>query len=104
MKHELKAILYDKKGRVLSIGFNSYIKSHPYMAKLSAKHKDPFKIFLHAEVDAILKCKDLTKAHRILITRVSKSGRLLLAKPCKICQTAIEAAGISIIEYSQDLL
>lgn len=100
IKHSLKAIIFDKKGKVLSIGYNNYLKTHPYMAKLSAKQGMPQKIFLHAEVSAILKCHDLSKAHKILVTRIGKSGELLLAKPCKICQSAILAAGIKIIEHS----
>jgi tRNA(Arg) A34 adenosine deaminase TadA len=99
-KFSLKAVIYDKKGNVLSIGQNSYIKSHPYMKELASKHGMPYKIFLHAEVAAILKCNDLSKAYRILVTRTGKSGDLLLATPCKICQSAISAAGIKIIEHS----
>lgn len=98
--HNLKAIIFDKKGNVLSIGENNYLKSHPYMAELAAKANMPQKIYLHAEVAAILKCHDLSKAYRILITRVSPGGNLLLAAPCKICQSAILAAGIKIIEHS----
>lgn len=100
IKHSLKAVIFDKKGNVLSIGENSYLKSHPYMKELSARHGMPYKIFLHAEIAAILKCRDLSKAYRILVTRVGRSGDLLLAKPCKICHPAIIAAGIKIIEHS----
>ncbi len=100
VKHNLRAIIFDKKGNVLSIGSNSYLKSHPYMKELATRHGMPYKIFLHAEVAAILKCNDLSKAHRILVTRTGRSGNLLLATPCKICQTAIAAAGIKIIEHS----
>lgn len=99
-RHNLKAVIFNKKGHVLSTGFNNYLKTHPYMKKLAVRNLTPEKLYLHAEVAAILRCKDLSKAHRILITRVGKSGDLLLAKPCKICQTAIKAAGISIIEHS----
>lgn len=98
--HNIKAIIFDKKGRVLSIGHNDYNKSHPVMAALSAKHNEPYKIYPHAEVMAILKCKDLTKAYKILVTRVNNKGDLLLAKPCAICQGAIKAAGITLIEHS----
>ena len=102
MKQVLKAVIYDKKGRVLSIGENNYIKSHPYQAKLAKAVGGEYehKIYLHAEVAAILKCKDLSKAHRIVVTRVGKTGDLLLAAPCKICQSAIKAAGIKLIEHT----
>ena len=99
-KHELTAIIYDKKGRVLSIGQNSYIKTHPLQAKHADKVGLPEKQYLHAEIHAIVRCKDLSKAHRILITRFSKNGQPLLAKPCPVCQSAIHAAGIEIVEHT----
>lgn len=70
------------------------------MKELSSKLGMPYKIFLHAEVAAILKCHDLAKAHNILVTRVYKAGKLMVVKPCKICQSAIDAAGIKNLEYS----
>ncbi len=98
--HHLKAVIYDKRGRVLSIGENSFVKSHPYMKKLASAQGEPYKIFLHAEVAAILKCQDLSKAHRIMVTRTDDNGYLRLAAPCAICKSAIKAAGIKIIEHS----
>lgn len=100
IKHELTAIIYDKKGRVLSIGQNSYIKTHPLQAKHAQKVGLPDKQYLHAEVHAIARCKDLTKAHRILITRFGKNGQPMLAKPCPVCQSAIKAAGIDLVEHT----
>jgi deoxycytidylate deaminase len=99
-KHNLKAIIYDKQGRVLSIGENNYTKSHPIMAHYAEKVGEPYKIYLHAEVSAIIRCQDLSKAHRISVIRESKSGKYLPAKPCKICMTAIQATPIKIIEHT----
>jgi deoxycytidylate deaminase len=96
----ITAIIYDKRGRVLSVGQNSYIKTHPMQASFARKVGTEHKIFLHAEVHAIIRCKDLSKAHKILVTRYSKEGKPMLAKPCKICQSAIEAAGIKIVEHT----
>lgn len=98
--YNIKATIFDKKGNILAIAENSYVKSHPYMAKLSEQHGEPYKIFLHAEVAAILKCKRLDKAYRMLITRTGKSGRLLLVTPCEICKTALRATNIKVIEHS----
>lgn len=99
-KQSLTAIIYDKRGRVLSIGQNSYIKTHPLQAKHANKVGLPDKHYLHAEVHAIVKCKDLSKAHRIFISRFSKDGQPLIAKPCPVCQSAIRAAGINYIEHT----
>ena len=99
-KHDLTAIIYDKRGRVLSIGKNSYVKTHPIMQRL-AKHTDnPHRIFLHAEVSAILKCDRLEDAHKIVVFRFDKKGNPVNAKPCEICQSAIKATNIKIVEHT----
>ena len=100
VKQDLTAIIYDKRGRVLSIGKNSYIKTHPRMLDYSKAVGLPDKMFLHAEVDAIIKCRDLGKAHKISVYRFNKTGDTLLAKPCPVCQSAIEKAGIKLIEHT----
>jgi deoxycytidylate deaminase len=97
-KQFITATIYDKKGRLLSTGHNSYIKTHPMQARLAAEIGDPLKTFLHAEIDAIIKCKG--KPHKIKIERKNKQGRLGLAKPCPICELAIKRAKIKYIEYS----
>ena len=101
MKHQLTAIIYDKKGKVLSIGQNNYTKSHPKMSLHAKACGEPYKIFLHAEVAAILKCKDLSKAHKIFVYREGKNGTPLKAQPCKICMSAIAATPIKHIEWSE---
>jgi len=99
---DITAIIYDKKGRILSIGKNSYVKTHPKQALHAARVGRPEKVFLHAEMDAIIRCRDLTKAHRILVSRVSRKGKYANAKPCPICQDAINEAGIGEVEWTCD--
>lgn len=101
-RHALTAIIYDKKGRVLSIGKNSYTKTHPKMYRLGKITGKPDAIYLHAEIHAITKCRDLSKAHKIFISRWGKDGSPRLAKPCQICEEAIREAGIKLIEYTVD--
>jgi tRNA(Arg) A34 adenosine deaminase TadA len=93
-KHNLTAIIYDKKGRVLSIGKNSYVKTHPMMAKYANQVGEPQKLFLHAEIEAILRCKDLDKAYSIFVSRYNKHGHPALAAPCRVCQEAIKQSNI----------
>ena len=102
MKKEfnLTAIIYDKRGRVLSIGKNSYCKSHPIQARFAKQANLEHKIYLHAEVAAIVKCKDLSKAHKIVITRFGKSGQPRNACPCEACKLAIAHSGIKNIEHT----
>jgi tRNA(Arg) A34 adenosine deaminase TadA len=97
---DITAIIYDRKGRVLSIGKNSYIKTHPLQAKYANKVGLPEKQYLHAEIAAIVKCRDLAKAHKIEVLRVGRDGSFLLAKPCPVCQSAIKASGIKHIEHT----
>lgn len=96
------AKITDKRGRVLSIGFNSYIKTAPLQAKWAVRNKLPKKEFIHAEMMAIsrLKYQHLSKVHAIYVYRFDASGRPALAKPCKICQSAIKAANIKHVYYT----
>ncbi len=99
-KQALTAVIYDKRGKVISVGQNSYIKTHPLQALHAAKAGMPDKQFLHAEIHAIVKCKDLSRAHKIFVSRWDKKGRPALAKPCPVCMSAIESAGTEIIEHT----
>ena len=97
---QITAIIRDRRGKILSVGQNSYVKTHPLQAKHALKTGQPFRQFLHAEIHAIVRCRDLTRAHSIFVSRWDAKGNPVLAKPCVICQSAIEAAGIKIVEYT----
>lgn len=99
-RFDITAIIYDKRGRVLSIGKNSYFKTHPYQAKCAEQVGLPHKQFLHAEIHAIVRCRQLDKAHKIVVMRFDKEGKARNSKPCPVCQSAIEATGIKIIEHT----
>ena len=100
-RQELVATIYDKRGRVLSRGMNSYHKSHPMQHRFARAAGRPEAIFLHAEIHALTRLKDWSCAHRIVIERYGKGGVPLLAKPCEICERAIHEAGIEHIEYTE---
>lgn len=99
-RFDMTAIIYDKRGRVLSIGKNSYIKTHPYQAECAKKVGLPVKQFLHAEIHAIIRCKDLTRARKIVVSRFGARGEPKNAKPCPVCISAIRAAGIKYVEHT----
>lgn len=100
-RYNIVAYCFDKKGRVLSTGRNSYTKTHPLMQHFAVKaEKNELKNCLHAEISAILRAKD-KEIHRILVQRVEKLG-FGMAKPCKTCECAIRAFGIKIVEYTTD--
>lgn len=99
-RQSISAVIYDRRGRVLSVGQNSYVKTHPLQAEHAKRVGLEEKVFLHAEIHAIVRCRDISRAHRILVSRWDKHGRPMLAKPCPVCQSAIEAAGIEIVEHT----
>lgn len=100
-QHNLTAIIYDKKGRVISIGYNSYVKTHPLQAKYAKKVGLERKIFLHAEMDAIIKAgSKLKEAYLIRVFRYGKNNQPLCAKPCPICMEAISNTPIKRIEHT----
>jgi deoxycytidylate deaminase len=99
-QQNITAIISDKRGRILSIGKNSYVKTHTRMKELGTAVGRPEKTFLHAEVSAIIRCKNLKKAHKIFVSRVMQNGEYGLAKPCPVCERAIKLAGIKIVEYT----
>lgn len=93
-KHHITAVIYNKKGHVISIGENSMVKTHPLQAELASNCGKPDAIYLHAEIHAITRCKELDQAHRIEVYRYNKMGQPVLAKPCVICQSAIAQTNI----------
>lgn len=97
---ELVAIAYDKRGRVISVGNNSYVITHPLQAKYARKAGCPDAVFIHAEIDAIVRARG-RRIHRIFVSRRDSSGNYCLAKPCKSCQLAIKDFGIELVEYTK---
>lgn len=100
-RFEVTAYIYDKRGRVLSIGKNSYVKTHPLQIAHAQQVGLPEKCFLHAEIHAIALCKQLHKAHSMFIARYDANLNPRCAKPCKVCQSAIAATPIRLVDYTK---
>lgn len=71
------------------------------MFKAAAAEGKPNAIYLHAEIDALVKIKDWDKAYRLVTTRFTIDGRPALAKPCAICQRILKQTGIKFVEYTK---
>ena len=100
-KYTIIAKVYSKKGKLLATGINSYTKTHPLQYYYAEKVNLKEKLFLHAEIAAIIKTlKTGEKPFRIVVERYDKDGNLKLAKPCPVCMEAIKEANIKVIEYS----
>ena len=94
-KHQITAMVRDRKGKVIGVGRNSYVKTHPLMQQAAEATKScSERIYLHAEVAALLKVRDWSKAHSIEVFRFTKDGKPALAKPCACCQFIINQTGI----------
>ena len=100
-RFNIKATVYDKRGRVLATGENSYEKTHPLQAKFAVQVGLDDKIYLHSEVSAVSKLKKHHKPYKIVIERYKEDGTQAMAKPCPICMEAIKAHGIKIIEWTK---
>lgn len=99
-RHTLTAKIFDRQGRLLSQASNSYKKTHPIMYKAGNAVNKPNSIYLHAEVAALVKIKDWTKAFRIDVVRYMKDGTTGNAKPCPICSRVIGQTGIKLINHT----
>lgn len=95
------------KGRIISIGYNQK-KTHPMAAKFG---KNPDAIFLHAEVDAIVKAKKKLsdaelKKSTLIVLRVKEDNEgnkmFGIAKPCPGCSKCIEAHEIKKVIYTEN--
>lgn len=57
----------------------------------------------HAELGAILgMSRDKTKGSDVYVIRLSKSGKLMLSKPCQMCEDLLRYVGVKRVFYSVD--
>jgi tRNA(Arg) A34 adenosine deaminase TadA len=99
-RHRLTATITDKHGNVLAKAENSYNKTHPIQARFANSTNQPDRVFLHAEIAALVKLKRTDKPYRISIERVKRDGTKGLSKPCVVCEAAIKHWGINHVEYT----
>lgn len=101
-RYEITAVVYDKRGLPLASATNDYRKTHPIQKKFSELVGLENKPFLHAEISALIRCRDIKKAHSIFVSRFDKNGKPRLAKPCPICDAFIKSCGIKEIRYTEN--
>lgn len=99
-KHTITATVYDKKGRSLTSAQNNYFRTHPIQAKFANKTHQPLRVFLHAEIAALVKLKKGQIPDSIYIERRKKDGTPGLAAPCPVCRAAIAYWKIDKISYT----
>jgi deoxycytidylate deaminase len=97
-QHKIGAVITSKKGDIISVGVNK-MKTHPMQARFSAMTNDPMKIYLHAEIAAIIAAKGV-QGHSIYIARIRRNGSTGIAKPCAGCAAALQEYGIKKIYFT----
>jgi deoxycytidylate deaminase len=90
--HRVGAVIAKRK-RQLAHGWNRS-KTHP-------KSTHPWR-YLHAEMDAILRCNESLQGAEIFVARLGKVGDLRAARPCPACMDMIKQAGIVRVHYTDD--
>lgn len=96
-KKKVGAVLLNKN-KVIVTAANLEKKSHPIQAKFAERVGLCEKIYLHAEIAALVKCRE--ECDTIVVARVNPQGKLRMARPCPICSLALQEAGISKIHYT----
>lgn len=99
-KHRISAIITDSAGKIISKAVNSYDKTHPLQAEYASKTERPDRIYLHAEIAALVKCRKMP--HTLYVFRFLHDGQMGLAKPCPICQIALREAGVKKVVYTTE--
>lgn len=94
---KIVAMAFDKRGRILSVGVNSYHKTHPFQARYSMIAGNGSQIYIHAEIDALLKAR--AHVHKMVIARYGRHGAHLPSQPCSICLQALMDAGVEELEF-----
>lgn len=101
-QQRIAAVIVDKRGNIIASASNDYGKSHPLQKAMSIKAEgNDCRIFLHAEISALLKAlRSGKKPDKIFVARCGKRGEPLLAAPCPTCRYALELYGIKHIEHT----
>jgi tRNA(Arg) A34 adenosine deaminase TadA len=99
MQKRIGCIITDKRGRPISFGVNKK-KTHPLQEHYAKQAMFPKKLYLHAEIAALVKCRD--QGHTIWVGRLLQNGTPALARPCPICLAAIKESGIKVIMYTDN--
>lgn len=98
-KKQVGAILL-KKNNIIAEATNLEKKTHPIQARWAQRAGLHEKIYLHAEIAALVKCRD--DADTIIVARINSEGKLRNAKPCPVCTMALKEAGIHNVHYTTD--
>ena len=100
-KKQVGAILLNKN-KIVATATNIETKTHPIQARFAKRVGLHEKIYLHAEIAALVKCKE--ECDTIVVARLGghNHDELRMAKPCPVCALALKEMGITNIHYTTD--
>lgn len=99
-KVRIGTCLVNKRGRVISTGCNK-TKSHP-VQHFYNKYR-PYSLpnhGLHAEMDALIHCKEDTRGSTLYVFRRGMDSKIRLAQPCEACSRMIRDCGVKRVVYT----
>lgn len=95
-KKQVGCVIADKKGYVLSSGYNGQPRGMTHCTNSNpcpAYYNNEMScVAIHAEINALIRCQDVEKAFSIYITE----------KPCEKCLLAIKNTAIKNVIYPDD--
>ena len=97
-KYAITALAYNKAGKLIAVGKNSYVKTHPMQAKYANMVNKPDALFLHAEIHALVQARE--PVHKLVVLRYDSNGTPRNAAPCEICQLAIKDFKVKHVEHT----
>jgi len=99
--YKMGCVILDHHQKVIAQGMNRPTKTHPLQAKYAKKVNKHHRIFLHAEIDALIRSiKSSTSPETLIVVRVRRDGPMGTSKPCAVCQEAIRQSTIQQVVYS----
>ena len=87
------AVVVDKKGNIESFSCNLR-KTHPIQFKYAKLAHEDKRIYLHAEIAALIKAN---KPRKIYVVRIGKKGNRLPAVPCPVCRGLINHLNVEVV-------
>jgi len=99
-RHVIKATIFDRRGNVLARAVNSYTRTHPIQAAFAKAGGCPERIYLHAEIAALVKLKKGDRPYKIAVERYTKDGKPANSAPCPVCLAALRFYNVGKIEHT----
>ena len=88
-RNRMGCVITDRGNNVISSGYN-LMKTHPTQSHYANKAGLKEKIYLHAEINAIIRLKNSSiKPSKLYVTRLLVNNSLAMSYPCPVCLGAI---------------